>query len=109
MEQKLRRNTLIYDQYKDGTDEPLKNNCADEVSYDEDPDAKEVWYCPHHPSLDVSKPKPRTVFYCAAKLQGVSLNDCVSQGTDLMNRLVGVLLRFPQDRVAFMADIRIMF
>jgi hypothetical protein len=37
-----------------------------------------------------SQGKLRTVFHCAAKHQGTSLNDVVNQGTDLTNKLTGV-------------------
>ena len=37
------------------------------------------------------------------------LNDHVHQGPDLANRLVGVLLRFRQGAIGFMADIEAMF
>ena len=49
------------------------------------------------------------MFDCAAKCEGVSLNDCVLRGPDLTNKLAGVLIRFRQDRIAIMADIEAMF
>jgi len=68
-----------------------------------------VWYLPHHPVLNPKKPeKCRIVFDCA-KYGGSSLNDHVHQGPDLTNGLVGVLLRFRQGAVGFMADIESMF
>ena len=69
-----------------------------------------VWYLPHHPVFNQKKPdKCRVVFDCAAKYGGLSLNDHVHQGPDLANKLVGVLLRFREGPVAFMADIEAMF
>jgi len=69
-----------------------------------------VWYIPHHGIYHPRKPqKIRVVFDCSAKHQGTSLNDQLMQGPDLTNSLVGVLTRFRQDRVAFMADIEAMF
>lgn len=69
-----------------------------------------VNYIPHHAVTHPRKPgKVRVVFDCAAKYQGLSLNDRVCQGPDLTNKLVGVLLRFRQDSVAFMADVESMF
>jgi len=94
-------------QYTEGINDLLENGYAEEVVHANS--AEHVWYLPHHPVVNPNKPKLRIVFDCAAKFQGVSLNDCVLQGPDLMNKLVGVLLRFRQNRVAFMADIKTMF
>ncbi|BHF59483.1 Ribose-phosphate pyrophosphokinase 2 [Sparganum proliferum] len=45
---------------------------------------KKHWYLPHHPVVNPRKPeKNRVVFDCAAKCQGVSLNDNLYQGPDL--------------------------
>ena len=69
-----------------------------------------VWYLPHHPVLNPKKPdKCRIVFDCAAKFRGSSLNDHIHQGPDLANRLIGVLLRFREGAIAFMADVEAMF
>ncbi|BHF85326.1 hypothetical protein SprV_1002848900 [Sparganum proliferum] len=46
------------------------------------------WYLPHHPVVNPRKPeKIRVVFDCAAKCQGVSLNDNLYQGPDLNAKL----------------------
>ena len=63
---------------------------------------------PHHPVLSAHK-KLRVVFDAAAKFRGTSLNDQLVNGPDLLNSLVGVLLRFRSDQVAIMADIEAMF
>ena len=69
-----------------------------------------TWYLPHHPVTHPQKPeKVRIVFDCAAKFHNVSLNDQLLQGPDFTNSLVGVLMRFRQERVAVMADIEKMF
>lgn len=69
-----------------------------------------VWYLPHHPVHNPNKPgKLRVVFDCAAKYQGTSLNANLLQGPDMMNNLVGVLIRFRQDPIAIVGDIEAMF
>ncbi|XP_013855697.1 uncharacterized protein LOC106511491, partial [Austrofundulus limnaeus] len=69
-----------------------------------------IWYLPHHPVTHPRKPgKVRIVFDCAAKYDGVCLNDVVHQGPDLTNKLLTVLIRFRQGPVAIMADIEGMF
>ena len=49
------------------------------------------------------------VFDSAAEKYGVSLNKLLLSGPDLLNNLLGVLIRFRQDPVAVMADIEQMF
>ena len=69
-----------------------------------------VWYVPHHGVYHPKKPdKIRVVFDCSSQHNGVSLNKFLLQGPDLTNSLVGVLIRFRQERVAVMADIEAMF
>ena len=54
-----------------------------------------TWFLPHHPVMNPKKPdKLRVVFDCAAKFMGVSPNDKLLQGPDLLSRLLGVLTRF---------------
>ena len=69
-----------------------------------------TWYLPHHGVVSVNKPgKVRVVYDCAAKSGGVSLNDNLLQGPDLVNELVGVLLRFREGTIAVSADVKQMF
>ena len=51
----------------------------------------------------------RRVSNAAAKYQGTSLNDHLSSGSDLLNSLVGILMRFRQELIAMSADIEAMF
>ena len=71
---------------------------------------KKVWYIPHHGVYHPKKPnKIRVVFDCSSEFKGETLNSHLLQGPDLTNNLVGVLLRFRQEPVAFMCDIESMF
>ena len=51
----------------------------------------------------------RVVFDCSSKYNGWSLNSELMSGPDLTNLLLGVLIRFRQDKVAFMRDKESMF
>ena len=69
-----------------------------------------TWYLPHHGVYNPNKPgKIRVVYDCGAKFNGISLNDCLLQGPDLMNNLFGVLTRFRCGTVAFVGDLEAMF
>lgn len=46
--------------------------------------------------------KIRVVFDSAAETDGVSLNKMLFSGPDLTNNLLGILIRFRQDTIAFM-------
>ena len=68
------------------------------------------WFLPHHPVRNPDKPdKVRIVMDAAAKHDGVSLNDQLHTGPDLLNSLVDVLLRFREQRFGLAADIEAMF
>ena len=65
------------------------------------------WFIPHHGVY--GNGKLRVVFDCSAKHNGISLNDCLLQGPDLTNNLLGVLARFRKEQIAIGCDIRKMF
>lgn len=74
------------------------------------PENKECWYLPlfgvyHHKKPD----QIRGVFDASAKFQGISLNEVLLQGPDLLNSLLGILIRFRKDEIAISADIQQMF
>ena len=72
--------------------------------------SKGQWYLPHFPVIHPSKPgKVRVVFDCSAKFGKISLNDCLMQGPQLTNTLIGVLTRFRKEPVALIGDIEAMF
>ena len=74
-------------------------------------ESSSCFYIPHHGVYNINKPgKVRVVFDCSAKETGkASLNDCLLQGPDLTNSLMGVLCRFRLEPVAFLCDIEKMF
>ena len=72
----------------------------------EDPDAI---YIPVHDVTHPKKGKTRMVFDASFSYRGVSLNDALLQGPNLINEMSGVFLRFRESPVAFSCDIQDMF
>lgn len=69
-----------------------------------------TWFLPHHAVTNPNKPgKTRLVFDEAASYKGTSLNDQLVTGPDLLNSLVGVIMRFRLHAIAITADIETMF
>ena len=70
------------------------------------PPPESIWYLPHHPVTNPNKPgKVRRVANAASKFRGESLNTNLLTGPDLLNNLVGVLLRFREHPVSVLSDI----
>ncbi|XP_013402959.1 uncharacterized protein LOC106168462 [Lingula anatina] len=111
LRKRLEKDSSLKSKYTTEIHQLLEKGYAEQVPSEElKRDDGKVWYLPHHPVLNPKKPdKCRIVFDCAATHKGTSLNDHVHQGPDLTNKLIGVLLRFRQEPVAFMADIESMF
>lgn len=69
-----------------------------------------MWYLPIFGVYNSKTPnKVRGVFDLSAVYEGHSLNKVLMTGPDLANSLMGILLRFRQDRYAVIADIEQMF
>lgn len=106
---KLSRDSKLHERYTATVNDYIQKGYAREVT-DIGKESSRVWYLPHHPVTNEHKPrKVRVVFDCAAKYNGVSLNNQLLQGPDLMNSLVDVIIRFRQDHIALATDIEAMF
>ena len=108
LRKKLKNNKQYNDHYKTFMEEIISRGDAEPA-----PPMAEgeiVWYIPHHGVYHPQKTdKLRVVFDCSAKFHGVSLNDTLLTGPDLINSLVGVLCRFRKEAVAVVCDIERMF
>ena len=104
IKRRLRSDNKFREDYTAFMEEIIGKGYANECS-----DDSGQWYIPHHGVYHPRKNKIRVVFDCAAQNAGVSLNSELLQGPDLTNSLLGVLMRFRLERVAFMADIESMF
>ena len=110
LKKRLEGDPSLMKNYSSFIEDLLKNGYARKVPDEQLTTDRHVWYLPHHPVFHPQKPdKTRVVFDCSAKFQGTSLNNELLQGPDLTNSLIGVLTRFRQGSVAFMADIEAMF
>lgn len=110
LKKKLQRNTSFHEEYTNFITDAINNGYAEQVPQHQLLAIKgKVWYLPHHGVYHPRKHKLRVVFDCGAAYKGVSLNSQLLQGPNLTSSLVGVLMRFRQERVALMADIKAMF
>ena len=111
-ERRFRRNPQLAVQYTQIMDGYLRDGYAHLVSPEElaaTPPGRS-YYPPHHAVVHPNKPgKVRPVFNASSRFQGVSLNDQLLKGPDLLTSLVGSLIRFRKFKHAVTADIEKMF
>ena len=109
-EKVLRRDHFLAEKYKEIIDGYVTKGFARKLTPEEAAiPVKKQWFLPRHPVLNPNKPgKVRMVMVARAKYNGVSLNDELLVGPDLLNNLCGVLLRFREERVAIAAGIESM-
>ena len=111
LKKKLERDPEMFEKYKTTINDYISKNHARKLTPSEiSNNSEKTYYLPHHPVTNINKPgKVRVVFDCAARYNGSSLNDKLLSGPDLVNSLVGVLMRFRQEKIAIAADIEGMF
>ena len=69
-----------------------------------------TWYIPHRGVYHPSKPdKTHVVFDCSLEFQGKSINREFLSGQDLTNQTTGVWMRFREEKIAFIADVEVMY
>ena len=71
-------------------------------------DEGSVHYIPHRPVIreDRVTTKIRPVFDASCSVNGVSLNDCLYPGPNLLAKIFDILLRFRMNKIGILADIK---
>ena len=111
LEKKLNCNPELAERYRKTIDMDMEKGYIKRLTKKETTaPVMRKWYLPHHPVLNPKKPeKVRRVCDAAAKFQGSSLNSYLLSGPDLLNHLVGIFMRFREEKVALSGDIEAMF
>ena len=111
LEKRLSRDPELAANYKKSIDMDMEKGYIKRLTKEEAAaPVTRKWYLPHHPVINAKKPgKVRRVCDAAAKFQGSSLNSHLLTGPDLLNNLVGILMRFREEKVALSGDIEAMF
>ena len=111
LKKRFQKDREFEDVYRDTMNSYIEKGYARKLSAEEaSQTGPRTWFLPHFGVTNVNKPgKVRIVFDAAAEHEGTSLNKNLLQGPDCTNSLLGVLLRFREDRVALVADIEGMF
>ena len=107
---RLRRDPVLYENYKSVFEEQLMSGVIEEVDITKDDLVDRIYYAPHHPVIREQKESNRTrlriVFDMSSKEKGyLSLNDNLHSGPNLNPNLLILLLKFIMKRIGIMADI----
>ena len=107
LKKRLINSEALFEDYKEFMEMMLARGFMEKVP--EDKQHEQAFYLTHHAVYHKEKKKIRIVFNCSLKYKGLCLNNALYQGPDNTNNLLGVLLRFREDKVAVLADIEKMF
>ena len=110
LENKFKKNPEFATQYCNKMDDLFKKGYAKRVMDKNQPEkSARIFYLPHFPVSNPNKKDVRIVFDAAAKVSGMSLNDALLTGPDLNKSLVSVLMKFRENPIAVVGDIKEMF
>ena len=112
MERRLSKDPELKEAYKATIEKDLENHFVRKLEQEEVVSTENDMqlYLPHHPVKHPHKPgKVRRVCNAASKFKGVSLNDKLLSGPDLLRNLLGIVFRFREHLIAITADIESMF
>ena len=112
LERRLEKDENLKQRYKETIDVDVQKGFVrilDEAEI-ENTNSDHQWYVPQLPVLNPNKPdKVRRVCNAASKFGGVSLNDNLMAGPDLLQSLIGSIFRFREKQIALTADVEAMF
>ena len=112
MEKRLEKDVELKTAYKATIEKDLESNFVRRLDEKEASETENgmQWYLPHHPVKHPHKSgKVRRVCNAASKFRGVSLNDKLLSGPDLLRNLVAIVFRFREHKIAITADIESKF
>ena len=105
LRQKFKNNGDYFQRYREFMNNMIAMNYAEQIpDHELETDDGKCWYLIHFGVEHKQKKKLRIVFDCSLKFNNVSLNDKLMQGPDLINNLVGVILRFRQGKIALASE-----
>ena len=106
---KLNKNKELKKKYNEALQEMEENGVIEVVPSKEIITTRPVYYLPHRPVVKVTSTSTpvRPVFDASAPgPNGVSLNDCMEAGPNMMPLLCDVIVRFRRWPIAILADIK---
>ena len=112
LERRLQKEEALKKRYQETIDTDVNAGYVRKVDQAELNETKDKlqWYLSHHPVINPHKPeKVRRVCNAVAKYQGLTLNDKLLPGPDLLQNLIGIIFRFREQQIALSADIEAMF
>ena len=109
LKRRLKKDLILHSRYSEQMQTMIDRGYAERVPDHELQPPPRQWYIPHQPVLSAKKPDMvRVVYDCSSVSGDKSLHDFFMKEPDLMNSLVGVLLRFRKAPIAVTADIEAM-
>ena len=111
-EKKLSKNPDHAEVYNQQINDMVDREVARKLTREEIDNYKgPVHYISHHEVLKLeSKSTPVRIFFnSSANYRGHILNHCWAKGFDLLNSLIGVLIRFRENKIAMIRDIKKMY
>ncbi|KFD47097.1 hypothetical protein M513_12007 [Trichuris suis] len=108
LERRLRRNIELARKYDNIIEEYVRLGHAEALPTDKNNCG--LWFLPHHAVENPKQPgNIRIVFDASARTNGISLNDLLLTGPNMLTNLFNLLVRFREFPVAVSADIAKMF